>query len=194
MPTLEDTTIDFPVTTLSDLLEADAAGGVAVGADEDKYRAWAFLATGAAAVLAIILVVVLITGTGGGGGGDDGGGDDIAKPAGTEPATFTVTGALGTDIKPGAIASVLTEDGTVIASGGTVRKITESGKEGTISYRQTMEMYVQPDEASAIAAARATQTKFTVEAGKREKTPPTTAAPAPAEPAPAEQPTPPATG
>jgi hypothetical protein len=193
MPTLEDTTIDFPVTTLSDLLEAEAAGGVAVGADEDRYRKWAFLSTGAAGVLALILVVVLITGTGGGGGdGDDGGGKDITQPPGTQPVALTVTGALESDVKPGSIASVLTEDGTVVVSGGTVRKITETGKEGTISFRKTMEIYVQTGEAGAIAAAKAAGTKFTVQGGKLENTTTTTVPPAPVEQPPAE--TPPATG
>jgi hypothetical protein len=195
MPTLEDT-IDFPVTTLSDLLEADAKTGIAAAPDEEKYRRWAFLSTGAAGILAVILLVVLITGTGGG-GGDDGGGKDVAKPPGTESSAFTVTGALSSDIKPGAIASVLTEDGTVIVSGGTVRKITQTGKEGSITARKTMEMYVQKDEASAIAAAKAASAKFTVEPGTLEKTPPTTVAPAPAEQPPAETPpaeTPPASG
>ncbi|MGH8974846.1 MAG: hypothetical protein ACRD0C_16790, partial [Acidimicrobiia bacterium] len=90
MPTLEDTTIDFPVTTLNDLLEAEAVGGVAVGADEDKYRKWAFLSTGAAGILAVILLVVLVTGTGGGGGGE---GERTADaPAGTRTVAFTVSG------------------------------------------------------------------------------------------------------
>jgi hypothetical protein len=65
MPTLEDTSVDFPVTTLSDLLEADAKAGIAVGADEDKFRRWAILSTAAAGLLAVLLVVSLVTGSGG---------------------------------------------------------------------------------------------------------------------------------
>ena len=71
MPTLEDTAVDFPVTTLNDLLEVEAKAGVTVGADEDKYRRWAFISSAAAGLLAIALIVVLLT--------DSGGGSDTAK-------------------------------------------------------------------------------------------------------------------
>ncbi|MGH8989985.1 MAG: hypothetical protein ACRDZ7_00455 [Acidimicrobiia bacterium] len=180
MPTLEDT-IDFPVTTLNDLLDADARVGVAAGADEEKYRKWAFVSTGAAGILAVILLVVLVTGTGGGGGGE---GERTADaPAGTRTVAFTVSGELTSEIKPGAIASVLS-DGIVIASGGTVRKITEKG-EGYLATK-TVEIAVQPEEADAIAAAKASRSKLTVEGGKLEKPTPTTAAPAAETPAPTE--------
>lgn len=82
MPTLEDTAIDFPVTTLNDLLEAEAKSGVPVGADEEKYRKWAFISTGAAGLLAIILAVVLVTGGGDSAGDSEGKAQTADKPVG----------------------------------------------------------------------------------------------------------------
>jgi hypothetical protein len=68
MPTLEDTT-EFQVSTLNDLLEADAKAVAIPSEGEARYRSWAFLSTAAAALLAILLVVSLVTHRGGGAGG-----------------------------------------------------------------------------------------------------------------------------
>lgn len=123
MPTtLEDTAIDFPVTTLNDLLEAEAKAGVTVGADEEKYRRWAFISTGAAGLLAIILAVVLITGGGGSKGGDESKPETAQKPAGWSELSFNVSseGKIG-GAKAGDYVKVSsTETGAVLVKAGLV--------------------------------------------------------------------------
>ena len=101
MPTLEDT-VDFKVVTLNDLLDADVRTGVPVAAD-DKYKRWAFLATGAAAMLAIGLVVALVTGGGDGGSS----GTKVSKSVPAPPDTTPLPFLLGTDPGPGIDAGVL---------------------------------------------------------------------------------------
>ena len=197
MPTLEDT-IDFPVTTLSDLLEADAKAGVAAAPDEEKYRRWAFLSSGAAGILALILVVVLITGTGGGGGGDGGSssGKTLEAPAGTVPTAVTVSknGLTSGVLKQKAIVSVIrTTDQAVLASGATVLGFEDV--KGTLKGfdKVKFELAVQPDEQAPVETADANELK--VVSGKLPKTPaqPAPVEQAPAAPAPTEQ-TPPASG
>jgi hypothetical protein len=116
MPTLEDTAIDFPVTTLNDLLEAEAKTAVPVSADEEKYRKWAFISTGAAGLLAIILIGVLITG-----GGKSSGGSEKAqtaeKPAGWSdvPIAAIADGKIPAPEAGNYYKVTSTEDGTVLA-------------------------------------------------------------------------------
>ena len=51
----------MPAAGLAPLdLLVEAKAGVTVGADEEKYRKWAFISTGAAGLLAIMLAVVLV--------------------------------------------------------------------------------------------------------------------------------------
>lgn len=193
MPTLEDT-IDFPVTTLNDLLEADAKAGVAAGADEEKYRKWAFLSSGAAGILAVILLVVLVTS--GGGGGSGGGGKEVAQPKNTERVVVNVRKAdLTSDVKKGATVSVkLRTSGQVLASGATVLQMEELKSAIAGFEKVKLELAVKPDERSVVDS-NAEAEDLQVVGGTLEKAPaaPPATEPPPAEPAPTEQ-TPPASG
>jgi hypothetical protein len=193
MPTLEDTAIDFPVTTLNDLLEAEAKAGVAAGADEEKYRKWAFISTGAAGLLAIILAVVLVTG-----GSDSGGASDKASVKADafkdlQRRPLKVAG-IGTDIALEAGVDVY-KGSTLIVSDAKVTKI-EDVKVGV----DTLEVAVTPEQFGKLAEAFPGSEKATVVKhvpGTETTTAtsaPTTTAPAPTpETAPAAT-TPPATG
>jgi hypothetical protein len=154
MPTtLEDTAIDFPVTTLNDLLEAEAKAGVTVGADEEKYRRWAFISTGAAGLLAIMLAVVLITGGGDSGGGDESKPQTAEKPAGWPELSFNVSseGKIG-GAKPGDYVKVSsTETGAVLVKAGIVTylgKVEVRGVE-SIEFR----LAFPPEEEAALTTA-----------------------------------------
>lgn len=195
MPTLEDT-IDFPVTTLNDLLEADAKGGVAVGADEDKYRRWAFLSSGAAGILAVILLVVLVTGTGGSGGGGSGGGKEVKQPPNTARVAKTVNkNELASDVIPGAVVYV-TSGGAVIATDVTVLKMEDVAGFSKAVKRVKLELAVkQGAEQQAVQTADESDVQFQTgppPAATPPATEPAPAAPAPAEPAPAPAPVEPA--
>jgi len=153
MPTLEDTAIDFPVTTLNDLLEAEAKTGVPAGADEEKYRKWAFISTGAAGLLAIILAVVLVTGGSTSGGGDDSKPETAQKPAGWPELSFNVSseGKIG-GAKPGDYVKVSSmETGAVLVKAGIVTfldKVKVRGVE-SIEFR----LAFPPEEEGAITTA-----------------------------------------
>lgn len=188
MPTLEDTSVDFPVTTLSDLLEAEAKGGIATGADEDKYRRWAFLSTGAAGLLAIILAVVLITG-----GGDDGGGsqskaETAQKPAGWSEVPFT---NLSDGKIPGAKAGnyykvTSKADGSVIAAAAMLTSYKPGLKSGQFQAFNAL-LAVPPAEEKGLITADVKALNFSPleEApapGQPTETTATTAPPAPQAP------------
>lgn len=149
MPTLEDTAVDFPVTTLNDLLEAEAKAGVTVGADEDKYRRWAFISSAAAGLLAIALVVVLLTGSG---GGDDGGGGAEAQDY---PGKVKQTVKLGTpvtsDIRVGKEVSLYKGSDLVIAPVIVSQII--NPKENSLETAQSVELAM--DEAQSTAFVNA---------------------------------------
>ena len=178
MPTLDDTR-EFEVATLNDLLEVEARGGAAAaaGGDGDRYRSWAMLSTGAAGILAVLLVVTLLTGGGGGGGG---GGGDVDQPPGTEryPVTVVATN-LTSDVKPGAVVSVLVGN-AVLASGATVLSVEDAPKAFGVE-KKKLELAVKVDEIAALDAEDPNE--FRVRSGTLPKAP----APAPAETAPAEQ-------
>jgi hypothetical protein len=193
MPTLEDT-VDFKVATLNDLLDADVRTGVPVAAD-DKYKRWAFLSTGLAGMLLIALIVSLVTG-----GSDSGGGNkaskEIAAPPNTAPVTVNAgTSLADTDITPGSKVTLYDEDGQIVASGGTVLKVTETKlafPKGAIG--KSLKVAVTGDEVKAVTAASSGGRKIKVVEGTQAKTTPTTApaagaAPTPIEPAPATTPT-----
>lgn len=186
MPTLEDTAIDFPVTTLSDLLEAEAKAGVSVGADEDKYRRWAFLSTGAAGLLAIILAVVLIA------GGDDGGGSgasaaavDAKAYAGMPRRVLTVTNP-GSDIQLNSSVDIF-KGGSLIVSDAKVTKI-ERPKDAignaTVEVALTPEQLPKVSEAFPKGTERATinaHVPGTASTATTATTAPASSAPAPPE-------------
>jgi len=137
MPTLEDT-VDFKVATLNDLLDADVRTGVAVAAD-DKYKRWAFLATGAAVMLAIGLVVALVTG----GGDDGGGGTKVSGKAIAPPPDTTPIGnfSLGTDpgtIVLGSPVTILNGDGQAVGGGTVIKITTAKGFNKTVAYTATV--------------------------------------------------------
>jgi hypothetical protein len=187
MPTLEDT-VDFNVVTLNDLLDADVRTGVAVAAD-DKYKRWAFLATGAAAMLAIGLVVSLVTGGGDGGGGGTKVTKSAPQPPDTTPVDISLGATVGTGIESGAPVTVLNADGQAVG-GGTVLKITQSkaliGK-GVVN---TASVAVRNADLPAVNAA-VSKGKVRLQPGLPQTTT-TTAAPAvpvPIQPAPATTPT-----
>lgn len=183
MPTLEDTAIDFPVTTLNDLLEAEAKTGVPVGADEEKYRKWAFISTGAAGLLAIILAVVLVTGGGKSGGGDESKPETAEKPAGWSEQTFNVSskGKIG-GAKAGDYVKVSsTETGAVLVKAGIVTYLAEVEVRGveTIEFR----LAFPPEEESALTTADRTKLLYQKLDGPPSQPAQTTATTAPAAPA-----------
>jgi hypothetical protein len=174
MPTLEDT-VDFKVVTLNDLLDADVRTGVPVAAD-DKYKRWAFLATGAAAMLAIGLVVALVTGGGDGGGG----GTKVSKSAAQPPG-----------IESGAPVTVLNADGQAVG-GGTVLKITQSKASIGKGVINTASVAVRNADLPAVNAAVAKAGgRARLQPGLPQTTTTTAAptAPVPIQPAPATTPT-----
>ena len=155
MPTLEDTAIDFPVTTLNDLLEAEAKTGVPVGADEEKYRKWAFISTGAAGLLAIILAVVLVTG-----GGDSAGGEAKAqtaeKPAGWKTVTFpNIAENAIPDAKAGNFYTVSSkEDGSLLADAAMLTSYKKGTRLGGIQ-QYSVVLAVPPDQEKGLITASA---------------------------------------
>ncbi len=148
MPTLEDTAVDFPVTTLNDLLEAEAKAGVTVGADEDKYRRWAFISSAAAVLLAIALVVVLLTG----GGGGDGDGAAKAQDYAGRPVKQTVKLAtpVTSDIRVGKEVSLYKGSELVIAP-VIVSQIIES--KSPIDTAQSVELAMDDQQSAAFLTA-----------------------------------------
>lgn len=190
MPTLEDT-VDFKVATLNDLLDADVRTGVPVAAD-DKYKRWAFLSTGLAGMLLVALIVALVTG---GGDEDKGGGttatEEFAQPANTSPVTVRAGANFDEGIVPGTPVTLYVE-GKVIATGGTVLKITEAtNKLGGVT--RSVRVAVPNEQAGAVNAALSNGQTFTIAQGVQEApTTTTTVAPSttptPIEPAPATPP------
>jgi hypothetical protein len=149
MPTLEDTAVDFPVTTLNDLLEVEAKAGVTVGADEDKYRRWAFISSAAAGLLAIALVVVLLTDSGG--GGDAG----AAKAKDYEGRPLKQTVKLATpvtsDIQVGKEVS-LYKGSELIAAPVIVSQIINP-KENSLETAQSVELAMNQEQTDAFVKA-----------------------------------------
>jgi hypothetical protein len=177
MPTLDDT-IEFQATTLNDLLEAEAGTGTAVGAADDRYRRWAFLATGAAGILAVLFVVTMLTGGGTGGGGGGGGGKPLDLPKDKVRVAVTVNESLLTSdiLKNGAIVSVRSDDGSVLASGATV--LSFERQQASLGRKPVkLEVAAKPDEREAIQSQLAQGHLLTVESGVAEKA--VTPAPAP---------------
>ena len=160
MPTLEDTAIDFPVTTLNDLLEAEAKAGVTVGADEEKYRKWAFISTGAAGLLAIMLAVVLVTG-----GSDSGGGEAKAqtaeKPADWRNVSFpNVAENAIPDAKAGNYYSVSSkEDGSVLADAAMLTSYKKGAKIGQFQ-QYSVVLAVPPAQEKGLITASANPQKL----------------------------------
>lgn len=150
MPTLEDTATDFPVTTLNDLLEAEAKAGVTVGADEEKYRRWAFLSTGAAGLLAIILAVVLITG-----GGDDGGGSSKnasavdAKAYPGMPRKVLTVSNIGSDIQLNGSVDIFKGSALVVSDA----KVTKIEKAKDAVGNSTVEVALTPEQLPKVTEA-----------------------------------------
>ncbi|HVW31539.1 MAG TPA: hypothetical protein VHL53_03270 [Acidimicrobiia bacterium] len=187
MPTLEDT-VDFKVITLNDLIDADVRTGVPVAAD-DKYKRWAFLATGVAVMLAIGLVVALVT------GGDDGGSGGtkvsrtVAEPPDTTPLDFSLGSTVGTGIEPGAGVTVINAEGQAVG-GGTVLKITQSKAPIGKGVVNSASVAVRNADLAAVNAALA-KGKVRLQPGLPQTTTSTAAptAPVPIEPAPATTPT-----
>ena len=187
MPTtVEDTPVDFPVTTLSDLLEAEAKAGVAVGADEDKYRRWAFLSTGAAGLLAIVLAVVLITGGGDGGDGSESNQAQTAeKPSGWAEVNLTVPESKLSGYKAGDFVEVTSPESGVLVKAGklTLMKGMKVGQFQQLNIR----LAVPPAEKAALDAANPTSLRFNPADEPSTDQPaetPTTTAPAAETPAP----------
>lgn len=189
MPTLEDT-VDFKVVTLNDLLDADVRTGVPVAAD-DKYKRWAYLATGAAGMLLIALIVALVTG-----GGSDNGGTKatkaIAAPPNTTPIGVPAAATLNPGVELGATVSILDSDGKVVASGGKVLQITETKAQIGPGTTKTISVAVANDEVGPVNAAESAG-HVKVVAGTLPKATTTTSAPAatapvPIQPAPATTP------
>jgi hypothetical protein len=148
MPTLEDTAVDFPVTTLNDLLEAEAKAGVTVGADEDKYRRWAFISSAAAGLLAIALVVVLLTGNG---GGDSNGGARAQDYPGKVKQTVRLGNPVTSDIRVGKEVSLYKGSDLVVAPVIVSQII--NPKEGSVETAQSVELAM--DEAQSTAFVNA---------------------------------------
>ncbi len=182
MPTLEDTAIDFPVTTLNDLLEAEAKTGVPVGADEEKYRKWAFISTGAAGLLAIILAVVLVT------GGGDGGGDSAAKaqtaekPAGwSEVPMANVADGRIPGPKAGNFYRVTSkEDGSLLADAAMLTSYKEGAKFGKLQQFNIV-LAVPPAQEKGLITADQNKLNFSPTSAPSADQPaetPTTTAPA----------------
>jgi hypothetical protein len=189
MPTLEDT-VDFKVVTLNDLLDADVRTGVPVAAD-DKYKRWAFLSTGVAAMLAIGLVVALVTGGGDGGGGGAKVSKSAPQPPDTTPVDISLGATVGTGIESGAPVTVLNADGQAVG-GGTVLKITQSKAPIGKGVVNTASVAVRNADLPAVNAAVAkAPTKVRLQPGLPQTTTTTAApaAPVPIQPAPATTPT-----
>jgi hypothetical protein len=148
MPTLEDTAVDFPVTTLNDLLETEAKAGVTVGADEDKYRRWAFISSAAAGLLAIALVVVLLTGNG---GGDGNGGAEAQDYPGKVKQTVKLASPVTSDIRVGKEVSLYKGSDLVVAPVIVSQII--NPKEGSLETAQSVELAM--DEAQSTAFVNA---------------------------------------
>ena len=149
MPTLEDTAVDFPVTTLHDLLEAEAKAGVTVGADEDKYRRWAFISSAAAGLLAIALVVVLLTGNG---KGDEDGAAKVQDYAGRPvKQTVKLAGPVTSDIRVGKEVSLYKGSDLVIAP-VIVSQIIDP-KEGSLETAQSVELAMDQAQSTAFVKA-----------------------------------------
>jgi hypothetical protein len=189
MPTLEDT-VDFKVTTLNDLLEADVRTGVPVAAD-DKYKRWAFLSTGLAGMLLVALIVALVTG-----GGDGSGGETASKavdaPPNTTPFDVSVGATLPTGIEVGAAASILDSEGQVVAN-GTITQIKKAPALIGKGMTNIAVVHVPNEDVTAVDTARAGGAKISVQPGTRAKATTTTTAapsttPTPIEPAPATPP------
>ncbi|MGH8999435.1 MAG: hypothetical protein ACRDY7_08595 [Acidimicrobiia bacterium] len=193
MPTLQDDTVDFKVATLNDLLEADARSGVAVGgADEGRYRRWAYLSTAAAGLFAILFVVALVTG--GGDDGDEGGEAQAAEaldelPAGTAPYNVSVPGAqITSSMTPGSKVDVYDASSNLVVDGAQVVKVGEENDSVVANFGQrTVEIAVTDEQRDALRAAGE---DLSIEADTGKNEPAAAEAPAaeqaPAEPAPAE--------
>ena len=161
MPTLEDTAIDFPVTTLNDLLEAEAKAGVAVGADEEKYRKWAFISTGAAGLLAIMLAVVLVTGGGDGGGESGGKAQTAQKPAGWSdvPLANIADGKIPAP-KAGNYYKVTSKaDGSVLADGAMLTSYKPGPKLGGLQHFNIV-LAVPPAQEKGLITAESGKLNF----------------------------------
>ena len=183
MPTLEDTSVDFPVTTLNDLLEAEAKAGIATGADEDKYRRWAFLSTGAAGLLAVILAVVLVTGSGDDGGGSGAKAQTAQAPVGwsSVPLTNVADGKIP-DPKAGNYYKVTSKtDGSVLANSAMLTSYKPGVKAGSIQSYNIV-LAVPPAEEKGLITAEVKSLNFGPSAapapGQSVETTATTAAPA----------------
>jgi hypothetical protein len=152
MPTLDDT-IEFQATSLNDLLEAEAGAGVVVGAAGDRYRRWAFLATGAAGILAVLLAVTMLTGRGGGGGGS-GVGQTAKQPRNTNRFVMKVNDAdLGSDVEVGKPVDIRTS-ASVLAGGGLLIAKTDVSTLSKVAKVYKLEIAVKPEEWPTLRAAQ----------------------------------------
>lgn len=147
MPTLEDTAVDFPVTTLNDLLEVEAKAGVTVGAEEDKYRRWAFISSAAAGLLVIALIVVLLTDSGGGGGDKAEAKDYEGRPL---KQTVKLATNVTSDIQVGEEVS-LYKGSDLIAAPVIVSRIIEPKSE--FEAAQSVELAMNADQSTAFVNA-----------------------------------------
>lgn len=188
MPTLEDT-VDFKVVTLNDLLDADVRTGVPVAAD-DKYKRWAFLATGAAVMLAIGLVVALVTGGSDSGGGGTKAGKSLPPPPDTTPVNNI---SLGTDpgtIVLGSPVTILNGEGQAVGGGTVIKITTAKGLGKTVAYSATVAVR-NADLAAVNPAVAKNPRGIRLQPGLPQPTTTTSApaAPVPIQPAPATTPT-----
>jgi hypothetical protein len=151
MPTLEETAVDFPVTTLNDLLEVEAKAGVTVGADEDKYRRWAFISTAAAGLLAIALLVVLVTDSGGGNGDSTAKAKDYADVGKPVKQTVKLATNVTSDIQVGKEVG-LYKGSDLVAAPVIVSQIINP-KSGSLETAQSVELAM--DEAQSAAFVKA---------------------------------------
>jgi hypothetical protein len=192
MPTLEDT-VDFKVVTLNDMLDADVRTGVPV-AEDDKYKRWAFLATGLAGMLLVALIVSLVTG-----GGSDGGGSKSTKalplPDGMGPVIINAGTNLN-GVGLGDTVSIYDDVGNVVASGGKVIKIEEVKSQYTKGpSSNAVTVAIPKDDVGPVNAMDSSGHKLKIKPGTQPKTVTSTtapgagAAPTPIEPAPATTPT-----
>ena len=176
MPTLEDT-VDFNVVTLNDLLDADVRTGVPVAAD-DRYKRWAFLATGAAVMLAIGLVVALVTGGSDNGGGGTKAGKSLPVPPDTTPVSGLSLGSDPGTIVLGSPVTILNGEGQPVG-GGTVIKIVTTKLSGLVGYSATVA--VRNSDLSSVNAAVAKNARgVKVQPGMPQLTTTTTTSPPPA--------------
>ena len=181
MPTLEDT-VDFKVLTLNDLLDADVRTGVPVAAD-DKYKRWAFLATGAAGMLLIALIVALATG-----GKDSGGGTKASKelpvPTGMGEVNLNAGTALDPTLSVGDPVTLYDDAGNVISSGGKILKITEVKSQYTKAISKTVKIAVATEDVGPVNALDTSGRKIKIKPGIQPKATTTTGAPANTAPTP----------